>query len=217
MLSAPNVRGFDGVAVGKLLSARLGIPVLIERDVNLLLLDDMRRLALQSTDVVAVYVGTGIGNAILLDGRLLVGHNGVAGELGHIPFGDTQTVCGCGNVGCAEALAGGLYLAKLCREQFSGEPVETLFSRHGDHLLLREYVERLGRVIATEINFLDPEVVVLGGGVIAMADFPKKALESSIYAHARKPFPHNNLKIRYSAAEHGVIGAGILAWRHIKG
>ena len=217
VLSAPNVRGFDGVAVGKLLSARLGLPVLIERDVNLLLLDDMQRLALQSKDVVAVYVGTGIGNAILLDGHLLVGHNGVAGELGHIPYGDTQTVCGCGNEGCAEALAGGLYLARLCREQFSGEPVEALFSRHGDHPLLREYVERLGRVIATEINLLDPEAVVLGGGVIAMADFPKKALESSIFAHVRKPFPHDNLKIRYSAAEHGVIGAGILAWRRIKG
>ncbi len=214
VLSAPNVRGFDGVPVGRLLAKRLSLPVRIERDVNLLLLDDLKKLDMQSEDVIAVYVGTGIGNAILLDGRLLVGHNGVAGELGHIPFGDAAGPCGCGNTGCAEPLAGGLYLARLCHEHFVSTPVEELFARHGEHPLLVQYIERLGRIIATEVNLIDPEVVLLGGGVVAMKGFPRERLEQSIFAHARKPFPHDHLKIRYSAADHGVVGAGILAWRN---
>lgn len=215
VLSAPNVQGFDGVPVGRLLSARLGLPVHIERDVNLLLLDDLKKLRIQSADVVACYVGTGIGNAILLDGKLLVGHNGVAGELGHIPFGDESVVCGCGNAGCAEALVGGLYLAKLCRETFAGSPIEELFTRHGGHPLLTQYVERLGRVIATEINLIDPETVLLGGGVLQMRGFPIEKLKKCILAHVRKPLPHNNLTIYSSVATDGVTGAGILAWRHL--
>ena len=120
VLSAPNLPGFDGVSVGRLLAERLSLPVIIERDVNLLLLDDLDQLALKNADTVACYVGTGIGNAIFIDGRLLCGHNGVAGELGHIPFGDSTTPCGCGNLGCAEALAGGRYLAELQKKTFPG-------------------------------------------------------------------------------------------------
>lgn len=216
VLSAPNVQGFDGVPVGRLLGERLSIPVYIERDVNLLLLDDLQHLDMPSPDVIACYVGTGIGNAILLGGQLLVGHNGVAGELGHIPFGDADAPCGCGNSGCAEPLMGGVYLARLCRETFCDTPIAELFLRHGAHPLLTAYVERLGRVIATEVNLIDPEVVLLGGGVIEMRGFPKEALEQSILAHVRKPFPHDRLKIHYSVARNGVWGAGILAWRKIK-
>lgn len=216
VLSAPNVQGFDGVPVGKLLSERLSMPVYIERDVNLLLLEDLQHLDVQSSDVIACYVGTGIGNAILLGGQLLVGHNGVAGELGHIPFGDADAPCGCGNSGCAEPLAGGVYLARLCRETFCDTPIAELFLRHRAHPLLAAYMERLGRVIATEVNLIDPEVVLLGGGVIEMQGFPKGKLEQSILAHARKPFPHDHLKIRYSVARNGVLGAGILAWRRRK-
>ena len=207
VLSAPNVQGFDGVPVGRLLSARLGLPVQIERDVNLLLLDDLKKLRIQSVDVVACYVGTGIGNAIL--GSLL------AWALGHIPFGDESVVCGCGNAGCAEALVGGLYLAKLCRETFAGSPIEELFTRHGGHPLLTQYVERLGRVITTEINLIDPETVLLGGGVLQMRGFPIEKLKKCILAHVRNPLPHNNLTIYSSVATDGVTGAGILAWRHL--
>ncbi|MBQ8356650.1 MAG: allose kinase [Clostridia bacterium] len=218
VLNAPNVRGFDGVPLGRILRKRLGVPVLIERDVNVQLLADMRRLDIQSGDVLACYVGTGIGNAILLGGALLTGHHGVAGELGHIPFGDSQQPCGCGNTGCAEGLAGGLYLAALARDVFCRTPIEELFVRHGEAAELREYIERLGRVIATEINILDPEVLLLGGGVIGMAGFPKAMLEKSIRAHTRKPLPHDGLRILYSAGNDGkggVLGAGIFAWRSI--
>ena len=154
----------------------------------------------------------------MIDGRVIVGHNGVAGEIGHIPFGDSGQMCGCGNEGCAEPLAGGLFLARLVRDVFAPTPVEQLFSKHGDSPEIEQYIERLGRVIATEVNIVDPEVVLLGGGVVQMADFPRERLEKSILAHTRKPLPHDNLRMVYSDAKDGdggVLGAGIFAWRKI--
>jgi len=91
-----------------------------------------------------------------------------------------------------------------------------LFVCHGEHPLLREYTRRLARVIAAEINIIDPELLLLGGGVIEMEGFPKARFESEIMAHVRKPLPHDALKIAYSPSSNGksgVIGAGIMAWR----
>lgn len=218
VLNAPNVPGLDGVPVGCILSRRLGLPVHIERDVNLLLLNDIKRLGIDARDVIACYVGTGLGNAIMLNGELFVGHSGVAGELGHIPFGDGDAPCGCGNEGCAEGLVAGRYLAELAKGAFSPTPVGELFAVHRDSPLLQAYVERLGRVIATEINILDPEILLLGGGVINMTAFPRSALEQSIRAHTRKPFPNNTLRILYAEdpdGNGGVCGAGALAWRYV--
>jgi len=219
VLNAPNLNGFDGVAVGSLLTERLGLPVYIEKDVNLLLTGDLAALGCTSDDVVACYIGTGIGNAIMIGGRLVAGANGVAGELGHIPFGDSTDKCGCGNAGCAEALCGGVQLARIREEHFPKTEMSELFCSYGGHTMLEEYVERLARVIAAEINIIDPELLLLGGGVIEMRSFPKKRLESAILSHTRKPLPHDNLKIVYSPSgdgTSGVIGAGILAWRKSK-
>lgn len=218
VLNAPNLAGFDGVSVGSVLSERLGLPVYIEKDVNLLLIADLADTSCEAEDVAACYVGTGIGNAIMIGGRLLVGANGVAGELGHIPFGDGNARCGCGNIGCAECVSGGVYLARLREECFSDTEMGELFTRHGGHPRVAEFLERLSRVIAAEINIIDPEVLLLGGGVIEMADFPKSDFEARILAHVRKPLPHGTLKIMYSPAgdgTSGVRGAGLYAWRKV--
>lgn len=213
VLSAPNLKGFDGVNVGGALEEALGIPVYLERDVNLLLLSDLALSGYDERDVVGVYVGTGVGNAILLDGKLRIGENGVAGELGHIPFGDATELCGCGNVGCCESLVGGLYLAALREKSFPDTPMSLLFLRHGDDERLRQYVDRLSRVIAAEVNILDPARLLLGGGVMAMEGFPRLLLEERIRAYLRKPYPCETLKICYSdaGASSGVLGAGIYA------
>jgi allose kinase len=77
-----------------------------------------------------------------------------------------------------------------------------------------EYIDRLARVIASEVNILDPELLILGGGVINMKDFPKEKLTKNIYKYVRKPLPHDTLKVEFSdgADVCGVIGAGISAW-----
>lgn len=219
VLNAPNLCGFDGVPIGRELTECLGIPVFIEKDVNLLLMGDMSKLELTASDVVACYIGTGIGNAIMIGGQLVAGANGVAGELGHIPFGDCDKICGCGNVGCAEAVCGGGYLADLRSEMFHGTEMCELFISHANDALLTEYTERLGRVITTEVNIIDPEILLLGGGVIEMKGFPRERLTDVILTHTRRPLPHDNLKIVYSPVgdgTNGVLGAGLYAWRKIK-
>ena len=217
VLGAPNLDGFDGVNVKEELSRFLPYPIFIEKDVNLLIRCDLWRTKSTARDIVAAYVGTGLGNAIMLDGVLHKGANGVAGELGHIPFGDTDESCGCGNFGCAEPLVGGKYLAKLCETTFTDTHISELFSLHRGEPLLEKYVDRLARVIASEVNIIDPELLILGGGVINMKDFPKEELARQIKLYVRKPLPHDALKIEFSvgADECGVIGAGIAAWEKV--
>ena len=217
VLGAPNLGGFDGINVKQELSRYLPYPIFIEKDVNLLIRCDLLRINSKARDIVACYVGTGLGNAIMLNGILHKGANGVAGELGHIPFGDTEETCGCGNFGCAEPLVGGKYLAKLCNSTFADTHIVDLFSKHRSDPLLKEYIDRLARVIATEVNIIDPELLIIGGGVINMADFPMAELKQKIYGYVRKPLPHDALRIEFSfgADECGVIGAGITAWEKL--
>ena len=214
VLGAPNLIGFDGVNVKERLSKALPYPVNVEKDVNLLIKCDLWRKHSSARDIVACYVGTGLGNAIMLDGVLHRGFSGVAGELGHIPFGDTTHPCGCGNEGCAEPLVAGKYLAHLCETVFTDTHISELFTKHSDDQIIKEYIDRLARVIASEVNILDPELLILGGGVINMQDFPKELLCDKIKAYVRKPLPCDALKIAFSdgADSCGVIGAGICAW-----
>lgn len=216
VLQAPNVPYLEALQLVDVLEDRLGIPVLLERDVNVTMLYDCREIPKEGI-LCGFYFGTGIGNSILVNGKPLIGKNGTAGELGHIPVDGCREVCGCGNVGCMEPLAGGRYLAHLQREVFSDTPMEALFTRHGEDARLRRFVDRMAMAVATEVNLLDPEQILLGGGVIAMADFPKAYLLDRIYAHARKPFPALSLQAVFvqEFEEKTVLGAALYGWNAI--
>lgn len=216
LLSTPNIPGLDNLAVVELLERELGLPVYLERDVNLLLLYDLHYFKLEKQNIVAgIYFGTGIGNGIYMNGSLLYGRNGVAGELGHIPQLYASKSCGCGNKGCLEPLGGGRRLEELCAEEFGSIDIQDIYSLYGDTPEVREQVEAMAIAVATEVNILDPDCVILGGGLLQMKDFPISLLESSIRKHTRQPYPAQNLRLLYSNAgqENGVIGAGIYGWK----
>ena len=122
VLSAPNIPGLpDDLPICQILEEALGLPVFLERDVNLLLAYDLQDLKLPRNDtIIGVYFGTGIGNSIYIGGRFHNGANGVAGELGHIPRLGQETLCGCGNACCIEPLGGGRRLSQLCETEFAG-------------------------------------------------------------------------------------------------
>lgn len=215
VFNAPNIDGFNGKNVAALLREALPVPVYLLKDVEALFHCDVRRLALPPEGVmIACYVGTGIGNVISIDGKILGGSNGAAGELGHIPVWDDRELCTCGNPGCMETLTGGKYLARLQRESFPQTPMGSLFAAHGSHPLLTEYVRHLALPVATEINLLDPVTVILGGGVLDMDAFPLDTLVRQIRFHARKPLPEKNLRFVRSVNDgrNGVTGAGLHAW-----
>jgi len=184
----PNLPGWEQVALGPLLSESLGLPVYVQNDVNPGTLGEYTFGAGRGArDMVGVFVGTGIGGGLILDGKLRAGARSAAGEIGHMILMAGGPVCGCGQRGCAEALASrtaierdieiGLsagresLIPKLTKQgkRPLTSSVLTAALRKGDPLVT-EVMERaqwyLGLLTASIVNILDPEVVVLGGGVV---------------------------------------------------
>ena len=220
VLNLPNVAGFNEKPLKAILEKYFSFPVYLMKDVSALYNYDVKRFKLKEEGVIiGCYVGTGLGNAISIDGKMLEGSNGSAGELGHIPVWGADAKCGCGNIGCSEVVAAGVALSRIQQEQFPDIPISRLFAEQAEHPVLCEFVRILAAVISSEINILDPHTVILGGGVITMEGFPKSLLEERIRFHARKPQPEKNLQFIYSdnPGENGVIGAGVYAWKVLNG
>ncbi|MGI5110400.1 allose kinase, partial [Treponema socranskii] len=153
--STPNLPGLNNIDLGGILHERLRLPVFIDRDVNYLLNNDIREYKLDEAkekNIIGIYVGTGIGNALYINGGFYTGKNGVAGELGHIPMLGSQAVCGCGNIGCSETVASGRYLEKMCKENFPEIDIKEIFVKRNAHPLVQDFLKTLAYVIATEIN-----------------------------------------------------------------
>lgn len=218
VVSTPNIPGMDNLHFVDVLEKELGIPTFVNRDVNMLMLFDMYKGSVPSEGItVGFYLGTGLGNAISINGEVWLGKNGVAAELGHIPTRDGEAlgVCGCGNVGCMELFASGKYLQQLCDTYFEGTFIGDIFEKHGDHEIIRKFINDLAIPIAAEITILDPNYIILGGGLTQMKAFPKELLSKSIHKYTRKPYPEQNLEFIYSepGQENGTVGAGIYAFK----
>ena len=216
VIQAPNVPFMENLPVCEVLREKLGIPVYAERDATFALCYDMKKYRIPPEGLTCgIYFGTGIGNAMLLNGEPLSGRHGAAGELGHIPVWGSHIPCGCGNDGCLEAVAGGKAIARIQREQYPDTPIGDMFLKHSGDQALDEIIDGMAIAVATEINILDPDYLLLGGGVPNMKGFPREELEQQIRKHTRKPFPCNDLSIRFADddPEKSVIGGAIFAWR----
>jgi allose kinase len=216
--STPNIKGLDNVDIADYIERACNVPVFVIRDVCLLLLNDIHDNNLKKDGfVLGFYIGTGFGNAISLNGEIVVGKHGVAGELGHIPMFGKTGLCGCGNHGCIELYASGKRLAEIRDIHFEGMSFDSLLENHSDHPDVAEFIENMAIGIASEITILDPEEVILGGGVIIQKGFPRKKLEAAILKYTRKPYPANSIHFVYSkeSEKNGVIGAGIFGFQKI--
>ena len=193
-----------------ILEQHLLVPVFLERDVNLIYEHDRMQLKLSPEGIgIGIYFGTGIGNAIFIDGQPLVGRDGCAGEIGHIPVIGREDICGCGNSGCTECYASGTRLIAIQKAHFPDTPIIDIFTRHRDAAIISDFIDAMACVVAAEVNILNPEHVVLGGGLISMAGFPRALLEERIRIHLRKPFPAGSIQIFYASETQkgGVLGA----------
>ena len=160
------------------LRARLGDRVRIANDANCFALSEARDGAGAGAHCVfGVILGTGVGGGVVIGGEVLQGANGIAGEWGHTPLGSPQAselpgpACYCGRCGCIETWLSGPALAADARGQgLAADDARTVVdaARAGDAIAaaaLGRYVDRLGRSLAVVINILDPDVIVLGGGL----------------------------------------------------
>lgn len=165
---APNIAGFEHVAVADALSSLLdGTPVFLDRDtVIAAIAEGMVGAAHGERDYVYVTVSTGVGGAIVSGGRMLRGTTNTAGEIGHWPVALEGPKCGCGSFGCVESFSGGRNLA----EQFGSRDAGDVFraARAGDgraKTLVARSEAALAALAIGLVNGLDPSVIVVGGGI----------------------------------------------------
>jgi glucokinase len=189
--NAPNLRWF-GVPFGRMLAARLGAfsPLGVYNDVNAITWGEFQRgAAVGSRDALAVYVGTGIGGGLVVNGALVEGATNTAGEIGHtkVRWDDQAAPCECGSRGCLEAYVGGASVLRRIRAELvagaRSQAVELAggvdlvtpgdvdrAAALGDEWALRLWAELgplLGVVLANAVALLNPSVLVLGGGMLS--------------------------------------------------
>jgi glucokinase len=184
---APNL-GWKKVALGPKLEALLKVPVFVENDVNVGVIGEYALGAGRGAqELVGIFVGTGIGAGIVTGGRLYLGARGAAGEIGHTIVEINGPRCGCGNRGCAEALASRTAMERDVRAAIRrGEKsiVLKLMKERGRERMTSSIIQRalkerdpvmqkvmahaqfcLGILVANVVNMLDPEYVIIGGGI----------------------------------------------------
>lgn len=231
LIAAPNLDCFD-VNLKEIIEKEFDIPVLIGNDVEIATIGELYFGAGRGhQDFVCVFVGTGIGSGIVTKGKLRPGSSGTAGEIGHVIVDVGGRPCACGGNGCLEAYASRLAVEKRIAgalkkgrtsaiQEFweEGKSIKTSMIKKAlelnDELVtqtLDEAAEYLACGLASVINFVNPELIILGGGLVDAIDyFYNKAIKIA----KAKALPTPSKKILFKKAElgdfSGVIGAALL-------
>ncbi|HEY0006499.1 MAG TPA: ROK family protein [Pyrinomonadaceae bacterium] len=227
---APNVPALDGFRLAAALTGELRWPAVIENDANAAAVGEMWQGAGRGCrTLVCVTLGTGVGGGLILDGKLWRGIDGSAGEIGHMTVEPFGAPCGCGNRGCLEVYASATAIVRMTREadsRYSASPLhandkltaEAIYRSglDGDELALevfRRMGTYLGIGLAGLVNVLNPELIVIGGGVAAGWDLFIEHVREQIMERA---FPIPARRAQLSRAERGddagLLGAAYIAF-----
>jgi glucokinase len=231
VVKAPNVPCLDGFRLSAALESELEWPVILENDANAAALGEMWRGAGQGyRSLICVTLGTGVGGGIILDGKLWRGADGSAAEIGHIgvdPFAGVP--CTCGSRGCLEVYASATAIVRMTREARPRYPnsilhdTEDLTSakiyqagKEGDELAIEVFRRMgvyLGIGLASLINVLNPEIVVIGGGLSNGWELFEKHMHQQVIERAF-PIPARRVKIVRAQCgdDAGLLGAAWLAF-----
>lgn len=231
VVTAPNLPSLNGFHLAAALEREIKIPVLLENDANAAVVGEAWQGAARGCHfIVCATLGTGVGGGIILDDRLLRGANGSAAEIGHMavdPF--TGVACSCGGRGCLEVYASAPAVVRMTRERLPRYPnsplhqVEDLTAERiycagvrGDELSLeifRQLGIYLGIGLANLINILNPDIIVLAGGLVNAWDLFENHMRQEI---AERGFPSVAAQVPIVQAElgddAGLIGAARLAF-----
>ena len=233
---APNVvwARTTAVPVAKMLSTRLnGIPVALTNDANAAAVGEMTYGAARGMkNFIMITLGTGVGSGIVINGEVVYGHDGFAGELGHVRvIRNNGRLCGCGRTGCLEAYCSAIGVARTAREwlEMSEEPsllrgIDKISSKdvydaakEGDPLALRVFNftgHMLGNAFADFIAFSAPEAIVLFGGLARSKEFLTEPILEAMNGNVLDIWK-DKVKLVYSAlkeSDAAIRGASALAW-----
>ena len=233
---APNLEWAKtrAVPVAEMLSARMkGIPVALTNDANAAAVGEMTYGAARGMkNFIMITLGTGVGSGIVINGEVVYGHDGFAGELGHVRIvRNNGRLCGCGRTGCLEAYCSAMAVARTAREwlQMSDEPtllrgLDNITSKdvydaakEGDEMAIRifNYTGRLlGEALADFITFSAPEAIVLFGGLARSKEFLTEPILSAMNGNVLDIWK-DKVKLVYSSlkeSDAAILGASALAW-----
>ncbi|HLF27611.1 MAG TPA: ROK family protein [Anaerolineae bacterium] len=205
ILNAPNIPSFVGLPLRDRLREALGAPVYVGNDANVAALAEWRYGAARGySNVIYLTISTGIGGGVIIDNRLLLGVNGLAGELGHMSIDYRGRLDKCGNVGCLEVLASGPSIRLRAIERLaSGEPsalrqlvdgnladvsVELLHVavQAGDAFarsVIHAAAEAIGFGVVSLLHIFNPSIVVIGGGVTNLGDYLFLPIQATVERH----------------------------------
>jgi predicted NBD/HSP70 family sugar kinase len=214
LVSPSRMPGWNGVDVAAAVSDLTGLPTVVDNDANLMALGE-HGLDRSVADLVFVKVGSSIGCGVIASGSLHHGHHGMAGDISHVTVPDAPPVlCSCGRTGGLDAVAGGRAIVRALRD--AGVQVDSVddvlaLARDAHPLatrMLREAGTRVGRVLATIMNFFNPQRLVLGG-ILGEAEAFVAGVRSAIYLECL-PMITDELEIVVSQAKEqaGILGAG---------
>jgi len=239
LLTSPNLPGWQDVPLRDIIEKELGRETFLVNDANAAALAELRYGAARGArNCVYVTIGTGIGGGIIVDGEVYAGAGGTAGEVGHMSIDGSGSLCNCGGRGCWETLASGTALAREARRRIKeGAGASILDHAGGDadkvtatvvyeaaqagDALARELIARTGYYVgvglANLVNVLNPEVIVIGGGLASMGDM---LLGPAFEEAKRRAFRQAYQAVRFARAELGqdsaVIGAAAYALQGMK-
>ena len=237
MLATPNIAGWNGVQLEEQLTSQIGLPVVLENDGNAAAWGEKQFGAGRGkANMLLLTIGTGIGGGIIVNDQLLRGAFGIAAEVGHLRVFPEGHLCGCGARGCFEQYASGNALLRHAREAIAASPdlargllsrgdgtlegltgrAITDAAREGDQVALAAFnttAQWLGAGIASLSVLLDPECVVIGGGVIDAGEIllapTRAAMERYMPFAGKHPYPE--IIAATLGNEAGLVGAADLA------
>lgn len=233
--SAPNLPWKGVLPFASLMSEKFGIPVVITNDANAAALGEMTYGAARGLrDFIMITLGTGVGSGIVINGQLVYGHDGYAGELGHVIMRrNNGRLCGCGRTGCLEAYCSATGVARTAREfleirndesKLRDIPLDAITSKdvydaavQGDKLAIEIFEftgNMLGEAFADFTVFSSPEAIILFGGLAKSGDLLLKPIRESMERNMMPVFK-GKVKVLLSElkeADAAVLGASALGW-----
>lgn len=221
----PNIPGWKEVELKKILEKKTRFKVFVDNDVNLMTLAEFKfGAAKKAKNSVCITLGTGVGGGIIVEGKLYYGSSLTAGEIGHMPVNLNGPKCACGGRACLESYVGNRHILQMAKVYF-GKNITleklSLLANSGNKkakFIWNSVAEYLAVALTQIINFFNPDIIVIGGGVAQAKEVLFAPLKRIVCSRAMR-IPRDNVRIVKAklGQDAGMIGAGALVFENIEG
>lgn len=213
-----NIKGWRNVPLRSILEKRLGLKAALDNDVNAMTLGEHRFGAGKGAlNLVCLTLGTGVGGGIIINGELYRGSTMCAGEIGHIPINESGPSCNCRGMACLERYIGNRYILDRSRKVFGREMTLeqlSIIARKGDKKAINiweDVAKKLAVALTGVVNLLNPDLVVVGGGVSKAGELILRPLRKEIKKRSMKDQAMHVKVVRAELGNNaGIIGASLL-------